>query len=757
MLNLSVCNIFNIKNTIYLWHRVAGKLGLFKDSSFYPYYFEKAPTGIFRGYDGARLIKKTCQDPYQVSQRRTLESYESDIIFTKRYLIDKINITKCPIRWIMLDIEVLTKEFPNAHVANKPISYVTAYDNFDNEYKQWCLDDAGIGDILVAEQKIKENLIVWIKSKSPDLIIMWNAYNFDYLYLCNRWTDFPERISPIGKRLKRNNFPAGISIIDYLAWDKKISHDRRKSYALEYVAQEELGTPLKKKIDFSVMSEDLKQRNFEDVHWMVEIEKKKNYIPLFNDIRILSKCLWEDMEANSKIIDQLLLQEAKKLNVILPKKPEYREEGEEIPEEDKFEGAFRKAFKIGRFVQIGSYDLSGAYLYSGIDLCLDSTNIMVNPEGTIPVRITDRETNEIKEILNIRQNSNALLPSLFRKLINEKVRYKELKKNTNPELPEYKDIEGKYEAIKAIFLSAYGCIGNRGFRLFNPKVAGMITSAIRDLILYVNTELKKLNFEVIYSDTDSCMIQDGGVDISNLLNELIQKWSMERFGKKSSIIFDYIGNYESIFIIERCHYKGWLRQKSGLKEETKGLESKRKDSTTFMANYQGTLVDKVLAGESREVCLDYTIQKLIEIEKAPLENIAMPCKIAPNKEYKNEPIFARALRYTKEIVKDFDPRPGENFYWIYVEPFGIEEKPGKKTVKGIIKDTITKKSKDVMAFDLDHKNHIELLNISIDWQKMKERNILNKAETVFNAMKWDITELIPIVVKKERKKKVEDD
>jgi DNA polymerase I len=751
MLNLSVCNIFNIKNTIYLWHRVAGKLCLFKDSSFYPYYFEKAPAGIFRGYDGARLIKKTCQDPYQVSQRRTLESYESDIIFTKRYLIDKISITKCPIRWIMLDIEVLTKEFPNAHVANKPISYVTAYDNFDNEYKQWCLDDAGIGDILVAEQKIKENLIVWIKSKSPDLIIMWNAYNFDYLYLCNRWTDFPERISPIGKRLKRNNFPAGISIIDYLAWDKKISHDRRKSYALEYVAQEELGTPLKKKIDFSIMSEDLKQRNFEDVHWMVEIEKKKNYIPLFNDIRILSKCLWEDMEWNSKIVDCLLLQEAKKLNVILPKKPEYQEEGE--VEVEGFEGAFRFAFEIGRFTNLGKYDLGSAYMFAITDLCLDSTNIMQRPEGTTPVRITDRETNEIKEILNIRQNSNALLPTLARKLIAEKTRYKELKKNTNPESPEYKDVEGKYEAIKAIFLSAWGCIGNRGFRLFNPKIAGTITSIPRDLIHYVNDELKKLNYKVIYSDTDSCFIQGGGIDLSEKLNTLIQQWSQERFGKKSSIQFEYEGNFESIFIIQRCHYKGWLRQKSGLKEEIKGIEGKRKDSTIFMADYQISLIDKVLKGESREQCLEFTKQKLIEIEKSPLENIAMPCKIAPNKEYKNEPIFARALRYTKEIVKDFDPRPGENFYWIYVKPFGIEEKPGKKTVKGIIKDTITKKQKEVIAFDLEHKEHIK----NIDWQKMKERNIFNKAETVFNAMQWDITNLIPVVVKKERKKKVEDD
>ena len=48
------------------------------------------------------------------------------------------------------------------------------------------------------------------------------------------------------------------------------------------------------------------------------------------------------------------------------------------------------------------------------------------------------------------------------------------------------------------------------------------------------------------------------------------------------------------------------------------------------------------------------------------------------------------------------------------------------------------KNKNVMAFDEDNKNHVK----DIDWETMKNRNIYMKLTTIFEAMKWDIRELI---------------
>jgi len=454
----------------------------------------------------------------------------------------------------------------------------------------------------------------------------------------------------------------------------------------------------------------------------------------------------------------MLLQEAKTVGIILPKKV-YAEERQES-EEDDFEGAYRECFKTGLFKQVGKYDLSGAYLYAISDLCLDESNICPEEkENTIPVRITDRVSNEIKKTLYIKQNKNAILPRLANKLIADKIKYKEMKESTIPNTEEAKDAQSKYDAIKAVFLSAWGCIGGKGFRLHNADVASMITSIPRDLIHYVIDALKSKNFEVLYCDTDSVFILDGGKDISNYLNELIQKWSQERFKKSSSIRFGYEGHFSKLFLIALCHYSGLIPKENGLKIEERGIESKKKDATPFMAETQRTAINMVFDEKTENDLIDYKNKRIKEIESASLFDIALPNKIAANKEYKNEPIHARALRYAKEEGKLQNIKPGDLFYWIYVNSFGTEEKLSLRKVKVTkkeLKDGInsewtknskgdyfkmanksTSKEKDVMAFTEDEPLESKY---RVNMEKMIERNITKKLDAIICALQGETNE-----------------
>jgi hypothetical protein len=72
-------------------------------------------------------------------------------------------------------------------------------------------------------------------------------------------------------------------------------------------------------------------------------------------------------------------------------------------------------------------------------------------------------------------------------------------------------------------------------------------------------------------------------------------------------------------------------------------------------------------------------------------------------------------------------RVGDNYLWIYVK----SEDP----------------KKNALAFDDKNKSHIT----EIDYEKMTERNIYNIIETIFEAMKWDLSVIMPQKVRKPRK------
>jgi hypothetical protein len=135
------------------------------------------------------------------------------------------------------------------------------------------------------------------------------------------------------------------------------------------------------------------------------------------------------------------------------------------------------------------------------------------------------------------------------------------------------------------------------------------------------------------------------------------------------------------------------------------------------------------------------------IKSMPLTAIGFPCKINADKDYKSIPIFMRALDYTKELVPDFDKRPGDSFYYIFVESLGKAQrkssrmKKNKETGEKELQTSDKEVEKDVLAFDEDNMKHIK----QVDWNRMIERSILMKCDAIFEA----IEKLIPTPEREE--------
>ena len=753
MLNLNVTNISNNGREIYIWHRIGKTLSIFKDKTFYPYFYNLSPTGTFRTIDNKKVNKVICSRPSDVKRRRDENSYEADVLFTRRYIIDKISsFGKAELKYSFVDIEVLTKELPNYLYPEQPISCISCSSNYTGEIKTFYFEDiSGALSDEHREKQLLNNFVDFIRKEQFDILLGWNFIEFDWRYLRARYKklfgcELAEMLSPIAKasylgsaknEVIPNLVPAGLSIMDYLDMYKKI-YRTEPSYALDAISQKELKEESYQKVDFSRLSNEIKEKNINDIRRMIKIEKKKKIIEYYDELRRMSMCEWQDVTWNSKMLDMILLKEARTKGIVLPSK--HYGEGQDNPfvTEETFQGAYRRC-DTGLYKGLYKLDLSSAYPMAIINFCLDIANI--KDEG-----IT---INKVK----FYQNNGALLPSIARKLIDKKDILKKQLKSTNPETEEYKDLQIKYDAIKAVVNSLFGVCGLKIFRLFDYRIAASITFLIRDLLHYVEDKLKEKGIKVIYIDTDSFFVEAKD-NPKELCNQLIKQWAKEKYGKNQiGIEFDLEGKFEKILIVALCHYKGYLSTPIGIKEEIKGIEIKRKDSSVFIKEFQENLIEKIMNDATKEEIITFINAEKERIKTLPLINIAFPCKLSKaREEYKSVPIFMRALKYTQEMIS-FEKRIGDSFYYLYVESFGkairkssrnkINKETGEKELQFSEKEI----DKNVLAIDEDNFNHVK----EIDWKQMLKRSIYSKVEHIFEAMNWDFSEIKP--AKKNKKKK----
>jgi len=758
--NYPIVNIFNKKSLIYLFCRLPdGSLKIIKDHSFQPYYFEKDSKGEFKGYDGEKLRKIIVNEPNEIRELRSESAYEADISHSKKYIIDKIDqFEKCPIKWAMIDIEVLhpEDEFPEPKDAKFPISSISIYNSKYNKFRNWFISDYG-SDLQKSEERLFVDFVTYLRKAKFDILFGYYMKGFDYPYIYNRFNKLPQSlffekeskyenfataISPIqmvrgsGNREHNLFYPAGTSIIDYLEWIKKLYRGERDE-SLDGIAEKYLGKGKKlKEVNFSKLSPEIKTRNLEDVQIMVELEQKKfKLIPLFDEMRRMAKISFEDFTYPLRTVDSLFLQEAKIQNIILPSA-----NGEEHKDEE-FEGAWRAVFETGLNFDVGKYDISGAYPSAIIDLCIDMANLRDSKEeNTIPINITDRETNIVIKTCYMKQNPKGILPQVMRRLSDKKNQFKKLLKELNPETEEYKDTELKYNAVKVLNLAGWGVNGNRYFRYYNTDIASLITSVVRDLLHYLKDETDKQGYKVLFTDTDGLMVADKGKDLSLFLNDLIQKWSIERFKKSSTITIEREGMFLDLFISTMCRYIGHLQTKMGIKEEIKGLAIKRRDSTIFTSIFQKEIFNRIFKKETQEQVVEFIESEIERLKTLPKLEFAIPAKLAMKPElYKTSvtnkkgktynklpPIFVSALKNAQEMLPKFKKRVGEKYWWIYCY----------------------NKNKEIIPLAFDEKNQDHIKDIC--WSKMVRRNILTIIEPIFIGMKWDY-KFVPKKVKREKK------
>jgi DNA polymerase elongation subunit (family B) len=713
-MKLPVQNIDSVYSNIYLFQRnpKTKKLEITTEN-YIPYYYKKDETGSYTTYQKNRASRINGDLPKD--KKFLKDVYETDVPIVKKYILDKdIEFIPSPLRYMFFDIEVFCPTGTSVKNFTGYVSSITVKDSYAPTAEQFYLGDYLIGENYEeAEKKLVFNFAKYVKETQPDMLLAWYV-EFDWSYLCNRFPNLPELLSPVDKDRfwsgeSTAKAPVGISIVDYLTLFKKVNM-RESSYKLDEICIKYLKAgKVNKDIDFDVLSQVLKDRNFEDVVLLNELEEKFRLLPYYDEIRRLARVRWEELYHNSKPIEMLCLTEAKKMRIVLPNKT-----GSNI--KTTFQGATRGLEEPGVFHKIGKYDLSGAYPAAIINFCLDEMNICSALTDAIKI-----------DGVYYKQNPDALIPLVAKKMVTLKENIGKQLAQINEHDVHYTRLKNQYNGIKGIVNSTFGVLGNQYFRLYNPNIVSAITFLIRDLLDYVREELKLRGYRSIYFDTDSIFIEHEG-NIVDEMNELIQEWGRLKYNKDQvNLNFAYEGHFKDLLILGTCHYYG-VKDKVGAKPEIKGIEMKRCSSTKFEAQFQEALIKRVLQGDTQK-----DVEKWIETQKEGIKkelpsNFCFPCKVSMDKVYKNRPVFLRAIDNSVLFDKKFSVKTGDNFFYVYVDK--VRDTAGKA-----IKD-INNKHIDVIAFKDDDCNLFTLFKDKIDWDRVIDRNIGSKAEKIFEVLKW---------------------
>jgi DNA polymerase elongation subunit (family B) len=744
MLTFKLTNIYNNKNKIYIFHRPDKELKIYTDYSNKPYYYRPDnKNGNINGYFGGKFTKTICRDPYMIKSSAPYGSAESDLNYCKQYLLDKVSIEKANLKWVVLDIETASKVVPNPAIAPDAVTCITVYDNYSEQYKTFWLED------YKTEYLMLDAFSHYLADLRVDIIIGFNINGYDFPYLVNRFKDFGKIVSPIGEVHYKTGYPIGVGVLDYYTTIKKIYKYKRNTLDFIY------STEFKKELDttkyrFDVLAPIIKEKNIFDVRKIVELEKKLNLIPYVDELRRITKTTWDDLDYYSLMIDNLILQEARKKNVVLPSKPS--EEEKIKRSEEEFVGGYVYAIP-GRYENVVLVDASGMY------------PSLINTFNLDPKNLTDKLGPDVVKVNNvyIKQNTQAIVPTVCRKLVNSRKEIQKLLETKTGD--EYEILKKKDDAHKALNNSLYGNLCFRSSRIYRLEIASTITYLARFLIRYTRFYLRKKSIVGIANDTDSGFFITPGnpQDVVNICNnEIIPRW-LKHFGKtEGNIIFKYEGYFTELVFYAKKNYVGNFIKANGEKKFIeRGVGTVRRDTSKFQERFLETINNYVLEGKDEQFILSWIKTEADNFKNNSIIDISAPFQLN-NNDYDSEPVFIRASNYTEEIIPGFKNQWHDYLYYCYVEPFGESQRTSsrmlknKETGKKEKKTSTTTVLKNVLAFDGSDTTIIK----AIDWKKMIEKNIYDKSERIFEAMNWDLNELKLVCgqlkVKKEKKEKIFD-
>jgi len=784
----------NHEPIIYLFCRDEGlNRKVFKVKGMKPYYYYKDIFGEYpiQGIDGNYVTKKFCKLPSDVAVERERHhlTYESDILFPIRFLVDRgirygLNVENgevVPADYegnavlpLFLDVEVEvtdTNIFPEPRIAKWMLLSCTIWCPIDGNIAMWRFEISNEEE----EKEFLEFFIKIIQEFDPDVITAYNVF-FDMCTIINRMKHHnikAEGLSPLSyvRVDDKHDYVhiAGRNVFDFYAGFKKYMHRTLPSYELESIALDECDIP-RSDYPLEYMNRnyiaDVADYNLIDVYRMQALETKHEIIEFYDNIRIVVGCTFDETLEASKYVDVFLLRYAKD-KFLLPRRPK----GEK---RQNYVGAVVLPPEKGVHKNVVFLDFTKMYPSILISYNISPETLRLakpkEPHYTLPIglRFKDEFGNdyvEWREAYYLKE-PKGFLPNVATDLI-------QLRNSVQTDMlaqprdsQKYKLLWHRQDALKVVLDAMYGVFAYPPFRLFIPEISASMTGQGRKLSLRT-IDFVKGRFGVIakYGDTDGLYFVlyfvkfpllkelfselDYCPELENLLSIEIGKWmrdivnefwakEKDKFGlhMAPAVKLEYV--FESLMLAKKKRYSA--------------MEAKRSDSAYISQDIQKEIFNKIhIKLEPNDQILNYIKTEANTLKDKPLQYFGIPLPLKTNlKDMKNR-ARVKSIIYANQYLKQ-DINTGSHPLEYYVKTerltgdekkkYGFRDKPllpwglptkfsfanwSPKAGNYVEKEYTANR----IAFN---KVPAESWRQFIDMNVMVEKTIYNKVETILQAL-----------------------
>lgn len=525
------------------------------------------------------------------------------------------------------------------------------------------------------ERELLNYFMVQFWKLDPDLVVGHDLQGFQQDLLIGNILDMNiPNWSRLG-RLKRSvvpqrKFAAKDAFLGRLVCDIKLSAMeliRARSFDLETLCVNVLKMKEGERVDVALEdlpryyenSRDLFQLvslSMQDASYILKIMCELNVIPLAKQItqiagNVMSRTL---MGGRSERNEFLLLHAFTEKNYIVPDKMYGRRaaavnEGTGDDAEDgtatdvsKKQGKKKAAYSGGLVLdpKKGFYDklillMDFNSLYPSI---IQEYNICFT---TIKRKSSSATDDDVANLVLPNSNTElGVLPTQIRKLVESRREVKKLMKTPDLSQEQYMQYNIRQMGLKLTANSMYGCLGFTHSRFYAKPLAALVTMKGREILMDTKEIVQKSNYDVVYGDTDSLMINTNCLDYDNVFKIGVDI-KREINKKYKQIELDIDGVFRYLLLLKKKKYAAVLisKNKNGeftFTQEHKGLDIVRRDWSQLAAEAGKFILSQILSEQSADERLESIqahLNKLKEdlmIGKMPLSMLTITKQLTKN-------------------------------------------------------------------------------------------------------------------------------
>jgi DNA polymerase I/DNA polymerase-2 len=597
----------------------------------------------------AKLIKITIDNPRKIPDVRNEikewkeveETYEYDIPFYKRYMIDK-QIE--PINWVEVEGEIkekgdyqvdriirassVNKIQLNKEIDFKILAFDTEWVEEDKETRLIMLSMAcsdghrrvltthnwdkkpDYVEVLPDEKAIIEKFLETIKEKDPDFLVGYNSDGFDIPKIKDKASE-----SKISLKLGRDNIPVhvvrrgrissaktkGRVHIDLYGFIDHILSPSMKSevLTLDEVSRELLGTGKKKMkyeemVDIWSSKKDM-ERLAEYSLWDSELTIKLSHLILpqiFTICRLTGLLPFDCARYTySQLVEGFFMRRAVEDNVLIPNRPK-TEEIEQRKMSLVYKGGMVIEPKKGIHSNVLVFDFRSLY-----PTIIVSHNI---DPGTFNSKPCKKKTDVPENKWYFCQDKKGFIPEHLEEIINARKKIKEEIKKSKKGSEEWERLNNEQYALKILANATYGYLGYFGAKWFKRECGAAAAAFGRFYINKVLEIAKEKGFEIIYGDTDSLMVRIPKELPVDKIREIGEKFTDEVNGKMPGIIeLEFRDLYEGGIFVARHTGEVGAKKRYALLDydgnlEIRGFETVRRDWCELSKKIQRDVLTTIL-------------------------------------------------------------------------------------------------------------------------------------------------------------------